>query len=171
MAPLFPLILRRRNSGNTSNKSKKMSSPPNGDFLPALTTQGNTVGNICFSKIREARRIRTTFFQNQSGSHYQTELHIANFIAEKMTMVHTCVFPVIIFIISLTSDQQEFLFDIYFKDIEMFWKTIHGIWGGRGKTSPKNHFVVVAGQWHKISETENRYVTILKSKKQIIWFE
>ena len=37
MAPLFPLILRRRNSGNTSNKSKKMSSPPNGDFLPALT--------------------------------------------------------------------------------------------------------------------------------------
>ena len=37
MAPLFPLILRRRNSGNTSNKSKKMSSPPNGCFLPALT--------------------------------------------------------------------------------------------------------------------------------------
>ena len=73
--------------------------------------------------------------------------------------------------LSLTSDQQELLFDIYFRDIEMFWKTIHGIWGGRGKTSPKNHFVVVAGQWHKISETENRYVTILKSKKQIIWFE
>ena len=38
LALLFPLILRRRNLGTTSNKSKKMSSPPNGDFLPALTT-------------------------------------------------------------------------------------------------------------------------------------
>ena len=28
MALLFPLILRRRNLGTTSNKSKKMSSPP-----------------------------------------------------------------------------------------------------------------------------------------------
>ena len=32
MALLFPLILRRRNLGTTSNKSKKMSSPPNGCF-------------------------------------------------------------------------------------------------------------------------------------------
>lgn len=49
MALLFPLILRRRNLGTTSNKSKKMSSPPNGGFRPALTEpqpRGNCAGNV-----------------------------------------------------------------------------------------------------------------------------
>ena len=41
MALLFPLILRRRNLGTTSNKSKKMSSPPSGSFRRTLTPLQN----------------------------------------------------------------------------------------------------------------------------------
>ena len=38
--PLFPLILRRRNLGTTSNKSKKMSTPPQWFSWRTLTLFG-----------------------------------------------------------------------------------------------------------------------------------
>lgn len=71
----------------------------------------------------------------------------------------------------LKSDQKELLLDVYFEDLSLFWEIIPRIWGGKGRRKPKNQFVVVAARWYQSTEKAECYETVIKSKKQIIYFQ
>ena len=107
MAPLFPLILRRRNSGNTSNKSKKMSSPPYGRFRPTLTIKISSWINIYFNinprgyisllwftqnYLQSHRRLKVAFYESTSAqrSDIQTPLRSLVFSTFHLTSPSFC---------------------------------------------------------------------------------
>ena len=71
----------------------------------------------------------------------------------------------------LESDLQQFYFDVYFRDVEVFRGVIEKIWGGKGKTEPECRFAVVASHWRKTSKNEDRYATIVTTSKQISVFK
>ena len=73
--------------------------------------------------------------------------------------------------LALHVNGKAMLFSVYFRDDDVYATVSNQIIGENGdKKQPKRPFVVAAGNWKRIHDSQHRYFTIVKSPRQIMCF-
>ena len=73
--------------------------------------------------------------------------------------------------LALHVNGKAMLFSVYFRDDDVYATVSNQIIGENGdKKQPKRPFVVAAGNWKRIHDSQHRYFTIVKSPSQIMCF-